>query len=221
MMTSASEPELPRRTATPGEGWIQTSLERRKSKCVCGEDFEALAKEHGVDTTRNRKSILSRATYLQGLARLQAEARGHKLVEPRFSVYGRKRDEWARFAAWARRWKVDEMPGVLVAVQLPRVYPIWRRMGAVASFGDMLRNFWQPLFDAAASRDADDAVYWILDKVRVLDTVDDESIEDAADLSGLPAADDWTSDKNPPYAYYLYYMHENLARLNAVFRQNT
>ena len=89
-------------------------------------------------------------------------------------------------------------------------------MGAVESFGDMLRNFWQPLFDAAAAADPDDPTYWILDKIRVLDTVDDESIEDAADLAGLPAADAWTSEANPPYAYYLYYMHENLARLNGV-----
>ncbi|KAH8080393.1 adenosine-phosphate deaminase [Aureococcus anophagefferens] len=112
---------------------------------------------------------------------------------------------------------VDEMPGVLIAIQLPRVYPVWRRMGAVTSFGGMLRNFWGPLFEAALS-DEDDDVKWLLDKIRVIDTVDDESIEDHPDLAGLCGADDWTSEKNPPYGYYAYYMHENVARLNALLR---
>ena len=80
-----------------------------------------------------------------------------------------------------------------------------------------LRNFWGPLFEAALS-DEDDDVKWLLDKIRVIDTVDDESIEDHPDLAGLCGADDWTSEKNPPYGYYAYYMHENLARLNALLR---
>lgn len=77
MLASASEPQLA--AQQPGEGWFAGKAERRKSKCVCGEDFEALAKEHGVDVTRNRKSILAQPDSIQGLQKLQAMARGSLL----------------------------------------------------------------------------------------------------------------------------------------------
>lgn len=175
--------------------------------------------------SRELKSLFMGYEALEGeyLAAMVRECAGvaHEgagaFLEPRFSIYGRKPSEWKTFATWVRRWQVDEMPGVLIAIQLPRVYPVWRRMGAVTSFGGMLRNFWGPLFEAALS-DEDDDVKWLLDKIRVIDTVDDESIEDHPDLAGLCGADDWTSEKNPPYGYYAYYMHENVARLNALLR---
>ncbi|KAK7249042.1 adenosine-phosphate deaminase [Aureococcus anophagefferens] len=175
--------------------------------------------------SRELKSLFMGYEALEGeyLAAMVRECAGvaHEgagaFLEPRFSIYGRKPSEWKTFATWVRRWQVDEMPGVLIAIQLPRVYPVWRRMGAVTSFGAMLRNFWGPLFEAALS-DEDDDVKWLLDKIRVIDTVDDESIEDHPDLAGLCGADDWTSEKNPPYGYYAYYMHENVARLNALLR---
>ncbi|EGB08447.1 hypothetical protein AURANDRAFT_26175 [Aureococcus anophagefferens] len=175
--------------------------------------------------SRELKSLFMGYEALEGeyLAAMVRECAGvaHEgagaFLEPRFSIYGRKPSEWKTFARWVRRWQVDEMPGVLIAIQLPRVYPVWRRMGAVTSFGGMLRNFWGPLFEAALS-DEDDDVKWLLDKIRVIDTVDDESIEDHPDLAGLCGADDWTSEKNPPYGYYAYYMHENVARLNALLR---
>ncbi|KAH8054374.1 adenosine-phosphate deaminase [Aureococcus anophagefferens] len=77
---------------------------------------------------------------------------------------------------------------------------------------------WKTFARWAALSDEDDDVKWLLDKIRVIDTVDDESIEDHPDLAGLCGADDWTSEKNPPYGYYAYYMHENVARLNALLR---
>ena len=145
-------------------------------------------------------------------------------LEPRFSVYGRKRDEWAKLARWCRVQKVDEISNCLLAVQLPRVYPVWRKLGNVLSFGDFLRNFWEPLFEALGGDDAPepgsalDDIAWLAARVRVLDTVDDESVADVHDIAGLPAPDAWTSDSNPPYSYYHYYMHANLTRLAAVVR---
>ena len=145
-------------------------------------------------------------------------------LEPRFSVYGRKRDEWAKLARWCRAQKVDEISNCLLAVQLPRVYPVWRGKGDVLSFGDFLRNFWEPLFEALGGDDAPepgsalDDIAWLAARVRVLDTVDDESVADVHDIAGLPAPDAWTSDSNPPYSYYHYYMHANLTRLAAVVR---
>ena len=47
-----------------------------------------------------------------------AREEGGAFLEPRFSIYGRSRDEWAQFARWVRRWRVDAIPGVLLAVQV-------------------------------------------------------------------------------------------------------
>ncbi|GMH61624.1 hypothetical protein TrLO_g9918 [Triparma laevis f. longispina] len=146
------------------------------------------------------------------LARDEADA----FLEPRYSVYGNNRTGWSALAKWFRKWKVDvTIPSTLLAVQLPRVYPVWRKLGMVTCFGDMLKNFWDPLFEAAAEpEDSDSDMRYILKKLRVLDSVDDESKEDIHDIAGLPAPMDWTSEKNPPWTYYHYYMHLNLCKLN-------
>jgi len=79
----------------------------------------------------------------------------------------------------------------------------------------MLRNFWEPLFAAAKEGGGSDSdMAYLLPHLRMLDSVDDESKEDFLDLAGLPSPDEWTSDKNPSYSYYHYYMHVNLAKLN-------
>jgi len=48
-----------------------------------------------------------------------------------------------------------------------------------------------------------------------LDSVDDESkLEHIMFTNDVPVPERWTTDENPPYAYYLYYMYANLTVLN-------
>ena len=147
-------------------------------------------------------------------ARDEADA----FLEPRFSVYGNNKGGWAALAKWFRHWEVDKtIPTTLLAVQLPRVYPVWRKLGMVTSFGEMLKNFFDPLFEAAAEPpNSDSDMHYLLNKLRMLDSVDDESKEDFFDIAGLPDPLDWTSDTNPPWTYYHYYMHLNLCKLNRI-----
>jgi len=142
-------------------------------------------------------------------------------LEPRFSIYGRDPDEWVKLARWVRRWRLNEVEGILIAVQLPRVYSVWRRKGMVGSFGDLLRNFWQPLFDTTLRPEDNPELAWFFPFLRIIDTVDDESTDDAFDFFDLPAPDYWTSEENPPYSYYHYYMHVNLARLKALWQSRS
>jgi len=52
-------------------------------------------------------------------------------------------------------------------------------------------------------------------KVTGLDSVDDESkLEHVMFHSDVAVPAQWTTDENPPYAYYLYYMYANLTVLN-------
>merc|ERR1719440_12608 len=101
--------------------------------------------------------------------------------------------EWANLAKWCRRWNVQDLPGILIGVQLPRIYPVWRKKHMVASFGDFLRNFWGPILDAAAHPSAPENadIIWFLRYLRVIDTVDDESKEDEFTMD-LPSPDEWT-----------------------------
>lgn len=48
------------------------------------------------------------------------------------------------------------------------------------------------------------------------DSVDDESRVSKFTMEGgdLPTPEKWTSDCNPPYSYWLYYMYSNIRALN-------
>jgi len=58
-------------------------------------------------------------------------------LEPRYSVYGNNDKGWASLAKWYRLHAVDKTTKTLLAVQLPRVYPIWRKLGMVQNFGEV------------------------------------------------------------------------------------
>lgn len=48
-----------------------------------------------------------------------------------------------------------------------------------------------------------------------MDSVDDESKLETINFdSRNPTADQWNISENPPYGYYLYYMHANISVLN-------
>jgi len=54
-------------------------------------------------------------------------------------------------------------------------------------------------------------VYKLLLTIRGFDTVDDESEYEATTINDLlKDPNEWTSDENPPYAYYLYYLYANI-----------
>lgn len=47
------------------------------------------------------------------------------------------------------------------------------------------------------------------------DSVDDESkLEYHQFQQTSPTPSEWTSDENPPYAYYIFYMYANITMLN-------
>jgi AMP deaminase len=62
-------------------------------------------------------------------------------------------------------------------------------------------------------------LYTLYVQVTGLDSVDDESkAENTMFDKNAPFPQDWTSEENPPYAYYLYYMYANLTVLNQLRR---
>ena len=70
----------------------------------------------------------------------------YQLMEPRISIYGRNRSEWADLGAWTYDNKVTSKH-VRWMVQVPRLYSIYKKIGLINSFQDMLDNIFLPLFE--------------------------------------------------------------------------
>ncbi|XP_065187419.1 AMP deaminase 2-like [Sycon ciliatum] len=142
----------------------------------------------------------------------------YQMAEMRLSVYGKSPDEWQRLASWA----VDNnlrSSNVRWLIQVPRLFNVYREKGLVQSFEEVLSNIFLPLFNATLYPEEYPDIHRFLDQVVGFDSVDDESKPEVALSKHMPQPAQWTSTRNPPYAYYLFYMYANIAALNNLRRQ--
>uniref|UniRef100_A0A7S4KED6 AMP deaminase n=1 Tax=Paramoeba aestuarina TaxID=180227 RepID=A0A7S4KED6_9EUKA len=103
-------------------------------------------------------------------------------------------------------------------VQTPRIYHVFRRKGEVQSFGHFLSNIFQPLWMVSLNSTADPELHNFLQHISGFDSVDNEA---QLDMNTMPSAEisaiyphKWTFEENPPYWYWMYYMHLNIRLLN-------
>ncbi|KAJ2663678.1 AMP deaminase [Coemansia sp. RSA 1200] len=137
----------------------------------------------------------------------------YQMAEYRVSIYGRSRDEWDKLAAWV----IDNnilSDKVRWLIQIPRLYNVYRANGILSNFGELLENVFEPLFEVACNPRSHPKLHLFLQRVVGLDSVDDESKCGCQIRADLLAPHGWDSDKNPPYAYYCYYLMANLCPLN-------
>eukprot|EP00771_Trimastix_marina_P003312 gnl/Trimastix_PCT/4549.p1 GENE.gnl/Trimastix_PCT/4549~~gnl/Trimastix_PCT/4549.p1 ORF type:complete len:726 (-),score=176.77 gnl/Trimastix_PCT/4549:1056-3233(-) len=136
-------------------------------------------------------------------------------AEFRLSVYGRNPKEWSKLARWVLGNNLVS-PRVRWMVQVPRLYSMYKQRGLIENFAQYLDNIFRPLFEATINPAAHPEIDRFLRYVGAFDSVDDESLrEEAFQRATCPANPaDWDSEKNPPYAYYLYFMYANLTALN-------
>ena len=124
-------------------------------------------------------------------------------------------------------------------VQVPRIYRIFRKIGKVKSFQDVLNNFFEPLFAATLEPEKHPELARLLTEISGFDSVDDESIHESQDFEYDVKPSDWTSLDSPSYvikcithsyitpntntstqqisnryAYQLYYFYANTVVLN-------
>ncbi|PHJ22320.1 amp deaminase [Cystoisospora suis] len=96
------------------------------------------------------------------------------------------------------------------------LYHVYRKINVIRSFGDLLRNIFEPLFEAVKNPREHPEIFLMLQTVVGWDSVDDESVTTPV-VSGsptLPDPDGWTGTENPPYSYWAYYMYCNIRSLN-------
>uniref|UniRef100_A0A7N0TXH6 AMP deaminase n=1 Tax=Kalanchoe fedtschenkoi TaxID=63787 RepID=A0A7N0TXH6_KALFE len=137
----------------------------------------------------------------------------YQMAEYRISIYGRKQSEWDQMASWIVNNDLYS-ENVVWLIQLPRLYNIYKEMGIVTSFQNILDNIFLPLFEVTVNPDSHPQLHLFLKQVVGLDLVDDESKPERRPTKHMPTPAEWTNVFNPAFSYYTYYCYANLYTLN-------
>lgn len=141
------------------------------------------------------------------------DASKYQMAEYRISIYGRKQSEWDQLASWIVNNELYS-ENVVWLIQLPRLYNVYKEMGIVTSFQNMLDNIFIPLFEVTVDPDSHPQLHVFLKQVVGLDLVDDESKPERRPTKHMPTPAQWTNVFNPAFSYYVYYCYANLYTLN-------
>uniref|UniRef100_A0A8B9I182 AMP deaminase n=1 Tax=Astyanax mexicanus TaxID=7994 RepID=A0A8B9I182_ASTMX len=154
--------------------------------------------------------------YLTNILKLahDLEESKYQHAEPRLSIYGRCPEEWESLSHWFIQHKVHS-PNMRWVIQVPRIYDIFKSRKLVPNFAKMLENIFLPLFEATVNPQKHKELHIFLKYVTGFDSVDDESKHSDHMFSyKSPKPEQWTTDDNPPYSYYLFHMYANIMVLN-------
>ncbi|OEL21941.1 AMP deaminase [Dichanthelium oligosanthes] len=184
--------------------------------------------------SRLREIFLKQDNLIQGrfLAELTMQvfsdlsASKYQMAEYRISIYGRKQSEWDQLASWIVNNELYS-ENVVWLVQIPRLYNVYKEMGIVTSFQNLLDNIFLPLFEVTIDPASHPQLHVFLkqvEKSRIdsfftlqvvgLDLVDDESKPERRPTKHMPTPEQWTNVFNPAFSYYAYYCYANLYTLN-------
>ena len=138
-------------------------------------------------------------------------------TEFRVSIYGRKQSEWRLLARWFANNGMASISNKFL-IQIPRIYHVYRKRGEVTSFAEFLDNIFRPLWNVSIDPMLDPELHNFLQHVSGFDSVDNESDLDTLKIHSEDVPniypEDWTYEDNPPYWYWMYYMHVNIKLLN-------
>ncbi|ORY39671.1 hypothetical protein BCR35DRAFT_273317, partial [Leucosporidium creatinivorum] len=137
----------------------------------------------------------------------------YQMAEYRISIYGRNKDEWDKLAKWIVNNELFS-DNVRWLIQIPRLYDVFKKSGAVENFQQVVENIFEPLFEVTRDPTSHPELHVLLQRVVGFDSVDDESKAERRLYRKFPLPKDWDTTQNPPYAYWLYYLFANIASLN-------
>lgn len=146
------------------------------------------------------------------------ESSKYQFVEWRISIYGRSPEEWDKLAAWVVDNKIFSH-NVRWLIQVPRLYSMYKKIGELDNFEQLISNLFKPLFEVTQDPASHPKLHIFLQRVIGFDTVDDESKAERRHYRKFPKARDWNMGENPPYTYYIYYLFANIASLNVWRKQ--
>ncbi|KYQ91657.1 AMP deaminase [Tieghemostelium lacteum] len=136
----------------------------------------------------------------------------YQSAEYRLSIYGRKMSEWDTLSSWVCDNELFSTKARWL-IQIPRLYDVYRET-STSTFQDFLNNIFHPLFEVTKDPSTHPKLHLFLQQVVGIDCVDDESKFEKKFTEKFPAPQDWVTEHNPPYTYYLFYLYANLHTLN-------
>lgn len=133
--------------------------------------------------------------------------------EYRISIYGRSINEWNVLSEWIvnNDLKSDHIRWL---IQIPRLYAVLIETKTITSFGEMLKNIFEPLFEVSIDSSVNPRLADFLSNVVGFDCVDDESLKERRYHKKFPLPHMWSHKENPPYSYYTYFIYANITSLN-------
>ena len=146
------------------------------------------------------------------------ESSKYQMAEWRISIYGRALDEWDKLAAWVVDNKLFSH-NVRWLIQIPRLYDVYKVSGLMSNFQQVIINIFQPLFEVTRDPSSHPKLHIFLQRVIGFDSVDDESKVERRLYRKFPLPQDWNTNQNPPYSYWIYYLFANMASLNVWRKQ--
>ncbi|CAF3742780.1 unnamed protein product [Rotaria sp. Silwood1] len=146
------------------------------------------------------------------------EVSKYQHAELRLSILGKSIDEWDKLATWFLKNKMHSTNASYM-IQIPRIFNVHHASGKIKNFQELLTNLFQPLFDATINPESHPDLFRFMIFFTGFDSVDDESKpEKLLIASNMVCPDQWNTNENPPYAYYLFYMYANILTLNQLRR---
>jgi AMP deaminase len=80
---------------------------------------------------------------------------------------------------------------------------------------NLIPDLFQPLFEVTQNPESHPKLHIFLQRVVGFDSVDDESKVERRLYRRFPGPEQWDTEQNPPYSYYIYYLFANMTSLNA------
>ncbi|KAL0234637.1 hypothetical protein PCE1_001673 [Barthelona sp. PCE] len=170
-----------------------------------------------------RKVFLKTDNFIEGayfadmikmvMRRLESEKYQHS--EMSLTIFGSNINEWDRLARWFVKHKVASR-NVRWVIQIPRLYAHYKATGVVENFEQYLANIFEPLFQVSRDPSSHPYLHWFLQHVVAFDTVDDESKPERQFFKKFSPPRNWTSHRDPPFSYYVYFLYSNLYMLNGL-----
>ncbi len=134
------------------------------------------------------------------------------------SIYGRKKDEWDKLAAWVINNQLFSH-NVRWLIQVPRLYDVYKENGSIQNFEDIVHStslplfiryampmtridVFQPLFKVTKDPSSNPNLHVFLQRVIGFDTVDDESKTERRYHKKFPYPKEWDYPQSPPYSYW-------------------
>lgn len=134
-------------------------------------------------------------------------------AENRLPIYGASNREWEMLSQWFDTHGMACMNNQWM-IQIPRIYGYLRKQGRVKNFAQYLENIFNPLWDVSLHPSKFPRLFHFVNHISGFDCVGDERAADVPLAMANLKPQEWTSEEDPPYNYYLYHIWANICTLN-------